>query len=83
MWWVLEVLPGFQQVLAGLGGLGRFLAGLLRSWCVSAGLGMSQLVFLNLCRSMTRGASAGLNGSQRVVVGPARSQSLLVHFSRT
>ena len=83
MWWVLEVLPGFQQVLAGLGGLCRFLAGLLRSWCVSAGLGMSQLVFLNLCRSMTRGAPAGLNMSQRVVVGPAISQSLLVHFSRT
>ena len=65
----------------GLGWSRRALADLRESWQVSSNVGGSSRISLGL--AMTRGAPEGLNGSQRVFVGPARSQSLLVHFSRT
>ena len=68
MWWVLDVLPGFQQVLAGLGSLGRFLLGLGRSWCVLAGLYWSKWVW---------GVSVGLGRSRQMSAGLPKSLQVL------
>ena len=69
MWWVLDVLPGFQQVLAVLGGLGRFLLGLGRSWCVLAGLNWSKWVWGGLVGPWQ--VSPNVGGSSRISAGLA------------